>query len=261
MISNPIVWIVVIGLILVEGFTFLHKEKKYALHIGILGLSFILGLSTIAYSLYQGKKGNTNLRVVGYANKLFTSDLVKWNLTLMRTAPLNGLENAYNKMAEDTQAFKNYLLEAGIEPKEIDIQPITSNPVYENFGSITSYNLTQNVLVLSDDLPKIENLSLNPEFFAKRGILLQRSALDYLYTKLPELKKQLLSEATTDAVARANEISSAAKVKLGKLRDARAGVFQITEPYSTEVSDYGIYNTGTKNKSISVTLTANFELR
>jgi hypothetical protein len=48
---------------------------------------------------------------------------------------------------------------------------------------------------------------------------------------------------------------------LGKLREARAGVFQITEPYSTEVSDYGIYNTGTKQKSISVTLTAYFNLK
>ncbi|WP_232502671.1 hypothetical protein [Candidatus Cloacimonas acidaminovorans] len=48
---------------------------------------------------------------------------------------------------------------------------------------------------------------------------------------------------------------------MGKLREARAGVFQITEPYSTEVSDYGIYNTSTRSKSISVTLTAIFKLK
>ncbi|HOA28933.1 MAG TPA: hypothetical protein PKL34_02770, partial [Candidatus Cloacimonadota bacterium] len=60
---------------------------------------------------------------------------------------------------------------------------------------------------------------------------------------------------------RAEEISSSAKTKLGKMREARAGVFQITEPYSTDVSDYGIYNTGTRSKSISVTLTAVFKLK
>jgi len=64
-----------------------------------------------------------------------------------------------------------------------------------------------------------------------------------------------------DAVARAHEIAGSGNTKLGKLREARAGVFQITEPYSTEVSDYGIYNTSTRSKSISVTLTAIFKLQ
>ena len=38
------------------------------------------------------------------------------------------------------------------------------------------------------------------------------------------------------------------------------GVFQITEPYSTDVSDYGYYNTDTRTKSISVTVTTKFRL-
>ncbi|HPV64673.1 MAG TPA: SIMPL domain-containing protein, partial [Candidatus Cloacimonas sp.] len=59
----------------------------------------------------------------------------------------------------------------------------------------------------------------------------------------------------------AEEISGSGNTKLGKLREARAGVFQITEPYSTEVSDYGFYNTSTRSKSISVTLTAIFKLK
>jgi hypothetical protein len=37
-------------------------------------------------------------------------------------------------------------------------------------------------------------------------------------------------------------------------------VFQITEPYSTDVSDYGYYNTDTRTKSISVTVTTKFRL-
>ncbi|HQB98599.1 MAG TPA: SIMPL domain-containing protein, partial [Candidatus Cloacimonadota bacterium] len=61
----------------------------------------------------------------------------------------------------------------------------------------------------------------------------QNSRLEYLYTKLPDLKKELLAAATEDALARAKEISGSANSKLGKMREARAGVFQITEPFST----------------------------
>ncbi len=253
-------WYVVIGLAIsiVIGST---ERNKGSHNLGILGLSFIIGLSIFGLFFVQSRKAETSLRVVGYASKLFESDLVKWNLNMQRNTSITALETAYTRMAGDIAAFKAYLLDNGFEEKDIEIQPVSSTPVYENYGNIVSYNLNQNVFVLSTDVERMEKLALNPEFFAKRGILIQRSNLEYLYTKLPDLKKQLLAEATEDAVARANEISSSAKTRLGKLREARAGVFQITEPYSTDVSDYGIYNTSTKRKSISVTLTGVFSLK
>ncbi|MBP7509433.1 MAG: hypothetical protein KA807_16595, partial [Prolixibacteraceae bacterium] len=101
---------------------------------------------------------------------------------------------------------------------------------------------------------------LDPQFFAQRSIILIQSNLEYLYSKLPDLKKEMIGAATEDAYARAKEISSASKTHLGKLIYARTGVFQITEPYSTEVSDYGFYRTNTRTKSISVTVTADFRL-
>jgi hypothetical protein len=36
---------------------------------------------------------------------------------------------------------------------------------------------------------------------------------------------------------------------------------QITEPYSTEVSDYGIYSTSTREKNITVTVSVSFTIR
>jgi hypothetical protein len=82
----------------------------------------------------------------------------------------------------------------GIAEKDINIQPITSFQMNDNYGNLTNYSLNQNVFVLSSDIKKIEELALNPEFFADRGLLLQNSNLAYLYSKLPELKKQLFQK-------------------------------------------------------------------
>jgi hypothetical protein len=226
-------------------------------------LSLVLIICSLIFGSYlvKSRQDAKTLRIVGYASKEFESDLVKWNLTVQHNCSPSGLKEAYPKLSGDLVAFKKYLIANGIKDKDISIQPITSNAIYDNFGNISTYNLNQNVFVISNELKKIESLSLNPSFFADRGLLLQNSNLSYLYTKLPDLKKKLLSDATTDALERAKEISSAAKVKLGKMKEARAGVFQITEPYSTDVSDYGIYNTQTRNKSISVTITAQFDLK
>jgi uncharacterized protein len=227
----------------------------------VIGVSFIIGMLVIGLLLVKSKQEQKSLRIVGYANKQFVSDMVKWNLTVQKTSEINGLGASYKSLSADIAAFKKYLIEKGIPEKEISIQPVNSNPMYDNYGKITSYSLNQNVFIITNQMDNIEKLALNPEFFAERGLLLQMSNLSYLYTKLPDLKKELLSAATKDALERAKEVASSAKVRLGKLNKASAGVFQITEPYSTDVSDYGIYNTSTRNKSISVTITTSFSLK
>lgn len=253
-------WIGVIAIIAIFVWDFLSKDKSRHLPWLFVGVSFIIGMMIFGGFFLQSRKVDNNLRVVGYASKLFESDLVKWTLTVQKNTDINGLMNGYTSMTADMNAFKNVLLEAGMKEKDVNIQPPTSNPIFGEYGTITGYSVNQTLYILSADIKKVEALALNPEFFAKRGLVLQQSNLAYLYSKLPDLKKQLLGEATADALARAKEISASAKAGLGKIQTARAGVFQITEPYSTDVSDYGFYNTNTRSKSISVTVTAEFGL-
>lgn len=227
----------------------------------VLGVAFVIGISIFGLFFWQSRQSTTSLRVVGYSSKLFESDLVKWNVSFQKSVGTNELSKAYRDMSADLKAFQSYLVTQGVPETDQSIMPVTSYTNHDNYGAMTGYTLNQSISILSTDLDKIGDLSLNPDFFAERGMVLNNSNLEYLYTKLPDLKKQLLAEATEDALARALEISGSAKSKLGKLQEARAGVFQITEPYSTDVSDYGIYNTSTRKKSISVTLTGVFKLR
>lgn len=252
-------FLVIIAALVVAAILIWMKESKtpYAL----LGVAFIVGITIFSVFFWQSRKAETSLRVVGYSSKIFQSDLVKWNVSLQKSVGENELSSGYKMMNADVKAFRDYLVSQGFKEDDISVQPVTSFPRYDNYGNMSGYNLSQEIFLLSENLDKVQELSLNPDFIADRGMVLQNSRLEYLYTKLPDLKKELLAAATEDALARAKEISGSANSKLGKMREARAGVFQITEPFSTEVSDYGIYNTGTRKKSISVTLTAYFYLR
>lgn len=227
----------------------------------ILGICFILGLASAGGYFYKTKHTENTIKVVGMATKSFDSDLVKWNITMIRNVNTDQIKSGYKQIDDDMTALKSYLISGGVKEKDISIQPVTSQPVFDNYGNQKSYTLMQNVFIISTDISMIEKLALTPSFFAERGIILQTSTLDYFNTKLADIKKQLLGEATKDALARAKEIASAAHSKVGKISNARAGIFQITEPYSTDVSDYGIYRTSTKKKDIRVTLTAEFSLK
>jgi|ERR1041384_5253644 hypothetical protein len=89
---------------------------------------------------------------------------------------------------------------------------------------------------------------------------LESEAPKYLYTKLGDLKIAMLAEATSDAAARAQQIASNSRAKLGPIRDARMGVMQINAIHSNDVSGYGNNDTTSLEKEITAVVSARFEL-
>ncbi|MBM3315648.1 DUF541 domain-containing protein, partial [candidate division WOR-3 bacterium] len=147
------------------------------------------------------------------------------------------------------------------KPAELATQPVNRAYTYDNDGRATGYSFTQTFDVVSPNIDTVEKLALTPDRLYEQGVGLQYSGLEYYLSRLPEVKRELLAEAMRDAKARATEMAKNSGARIGRIRSARAGVFQITEPYSTEVSDYGIYSTATRQKNVTVTVTANFSLR
>jgi uncharacterized protein len=84
--------------------------------------------------------------------------------------------------------------------------------------------------------------------------------VEYYFSKLVEIKKELIGAAVLDARQRAEAIAKHSGTKIKGIHSARVGVFQITEPYSTEVTDSGIYNVNTKRKDVTVTVHVTFNL-
>ena len=148
----------------------------------------------------------------------------------------------------------------GIEEKDILVEPVNSYANYGNNG-ITGYSFNQRIEVRSNDIEKLEKMALDSKALAKQDIYLHYSDLEYFVSNLAELKAEMLALATADAKARALEIAKSSGNKVCGLLSARSGVFQIRKPLSTDVSDYGIYNTSSKEKEIAVTVTATFKIK
>lgn len=230
----------------------------------ILGVSLILSSACFGIFFYQSRIPEKTIRVVGAATKRFDSDIIKWRITIFRNTGLNNLQEGYARIKDDMQSFVALMRENGIPAKDITVQPVNANPVYSQYekgGNPSGYSITQSAYLISRDLDKVEALALNPSLLAERGILLQSSNLEYYFSKLSTVKKEMLAAATLDARERATEIAKSSGNRITKIESARVGVFQITEPYSTEVSDYGIYNTATRRKDITVTINVVFSIK
>jgi hypothetical protein len=196
--------------------------------------------------------------VVGSATVPFTSDVVKWRVTLMRQVAIGGEVAGYGSLAEDRERFLSRLGEGGVPAEDASVQPVTTGGVWDRDGGQTGVQLRQSFLVVSRDVDAVERLALDPGDLIRDGLGLENSNLEYFFDGMADLKRSLLRQAREDAQARAEEIAGDA---LGDVVSAQAGVFQIREPYSTEVQGYGVYSTSTRAKEMTVTVHATFALR
>ncbi len=226
----------------------------------IISTGIVLAALVWGIFFFQSRAEDKTIKVVGSASKQFQTDIVKWQLRITRSASQSMLSDGYSQLRSNVAAIKAEILAAGIEEKHVTVQPVNTMPVHNREGVITSYRIQQSLTIISDKVDNVEKLALNPDTIVSKGIIVEQSQLSYFYSKVDELKRQLLGEASNDARMRADEIAGGTGVIVGSIKNARAGVFQITEPYSTEVSGYGIYNTSSREKEIKVTVHVEFKL-
>ena len=86
-------------------------------------------------------------------------------------------------------------------------------------------------------------------------------APEYYYTKLDELKLQLIDEATQNAKERIDIMAAGTGGKTGKLLTANLGVFQITAQNTNSDYSYGgSFDTSSRQKTASITVKLNYSV-
>ena len=111
------------------------------------------------------------------------------------------------------------------------------------------------------DVDKIEKVSREITELLNQGVQFYSESPRYYYTKLADLKIQMISKATQDARLRAEKIAEFSGGKLGKLESARMGIFQITGQNSKETYSWGgTFNTDSREKSASITMKLTYKV-
>jgi hypothetical protein len=229
--------------------------------LAIIGGFLILGN---AYK-YKFKTAET-ISVTGLAEKDFVSDQVVWTGNYSRK--MMDLKSAYTLLKEDEAKIKEYLKGKGIADAEMVFSAVSIDKDFDEkydtdgkkLGSVfTGYNLRQSVTVDSKNIDKVEKISREVTELIETGIEFNSSSPSYYYTKLSELKVDLLAKASADAKQRAETIAKNSSSSLGKIKKANMGVFQITGQNSNEDYSYGgAFNTSSKNKTASITIKIDF---
>jgi len=238
-------------------------------HFSSIAFALAIILAALSFSnAYKFKyKSNNSVSVTGLGSKDFVSDLIVWSGSFIRK---NGsLKDAYAELDSDRDKIKKYLLKQGTSTDEIIFSAVDIDKeftdVWDDSGTKTisvfsGYRLTQRVQIESKDVDKVEAISRQVTELINSGIEFYSSSPEYYYTKLAELKIEMIAEATKDANTRAKKIAENAGSDIGALKNASMGVFQIVAQNSAEEYSWGgSFNTASKRKTASITVKLEYE--
>jgi hypothetical protein len=231
------------------------------LAVGAVMASAMLGRAAV--QVFRIKQAEQRIVVTGSATKRIQSDFAVWRAVIKSQAP--EMATAYKKLALDVPAVAAFVKSKGIDPKQIKISATRIQEIHprdreghEVEETTVAFITEQEVEVSSPEIEKVEQVSREATALIDRGIFIHSESPLYIYTKLAELKIQMLAEASKDAHNRAEQIAIHSGSSLTSLIGARMGVMQINPANSTEVSAEGNNDKSSLEKDVMAVVTASF---
>ncbi len=234
---------------------------------GLLALSGALVISSLvgATAIRNFKHANDVLVVTGSAKRPIRSDYMIWQFSVSSQRPT--AQAAYQDLQRQSQRVQAYLKTQKVPEKAISLGAITTESIPavdangRDTGQILAYRLSQPFEIRSEEVDRYTQLSQQASELINEGINFVAQPPQYLYTQLSQVRVEMMAAATEDAKARATAIAKSTGDQVGPVRSAQAGVFQITPRNSTDVSDYGVYDTTSIDKDITAVLSITFSMR
>lgn len=215
------------------------EENACAGGLMMLGALLAIGLSVSGYfignTLYKAKTAENIATVKGLAERNVKSDLAIWTLSFSLVGPQ--LDGVFADAKQDRETIAEFLKEQGFKASEIRMEPLNSwRNEYRDNGKLVdeSFNVSSGVTVETSDIERVSEAYAKAGELIGRGVVLSSSTPRYLYTKLNDIKPELLGEATKSARVAAEQFAGDAGGKVGGIKTATQGNFSILAKNSTE---------------------------
>ncbi len=213
-------------------------KSKNPSGLSFLGIFLAIGMAIGGYfigqTLYNAKVALNTAEVKGLAERRVKADRVNWSLTFSVAGKnRNQMAELYKTAEQHQQIITKLLKENGFDQDEIEIGIIEYN--YREYRDENQKLVDQQhqlVGSISVETNKVEHLSkvrANVNKLIAQGINISNGAPAYRFTKLNDIKPDMLREATKNARIAANEFAESAGVSVGGIRNARQGGFYIRD--------------------------------
>jgi hypothetical protein len=211
-----------------ENSTFSALALGFFILLGLSALGWLLGNAAISFKEYE-----RTVSVKGLSEKEYPADVVIWPIAFIEAG--NDLGGIYTSLEQSAAKIRAFLDKQGIPASEISLSPpaITDKSA-QSYGDATPpefrYTGEQTVTVYSKNITAVRAVMNDLSQLGKQGIAFTGNnyqATEYLFTRLNEIKPEMIEEATKNAREVAAKFAADSKSTLGKIKRASQGQFTI----------------------------------
>lgn len=210
--------------------------KSYTLPSIVISIALIISAYFIGDMHRKGKAYDRHVEVKGLAEKEVYADLAIWPLELNLAG--DNLQAVNRQLKNQKERMKEFFEELGFSNEEISIgvssivdrqasEYIRTNEILHRFFGKTEITLRTN------DLKKMQAALEASLVLSEEGILISSKnnwrPIQYAFTKLNEIKPEMIEEATKKAKEVAEKFAQDSNSKVGKIRSAKQGLFTIED--------------------------------
>lgn len=230
------------------------KNKAWLASAGLLTVGLIIGGYLLGDGLLRAKMADRSVTVRGLAEREVTANLATW--TIAYSAQSTDLQSAQTDIDRDTTAITGFFKELGF--KADALKPTGANVNQYSNNGIPQYTIRQRLSLRTDDIDKAQAAVARQFDLVRRGVVLEDgSGMSYTFTKLDEIKPEMVAEATKDARKSAEQFAEDSGTDVGGIKSATQGYFSI-DSRDGDAGGYGV--TDTPYKKVRVVTTVNFYL-
>ncbi len=209
-------------------------------HVGLLFLGIFLaaGISTGGYfvsqTLYNAKVALNTAEAKGLAERRVNADRANWTIVFTNTGNTRAdIPELYKQSENDQNAIVSLLKESGFDDSEIkvDVLNYASQEFRDENQRLVDqkHTLTGSVSVETNKVSLVSQARAKVNRLIAKGMDIENRKPAYHFTRLNEIKPDMLKEATRNARIAANEFAENAGVTVGGIRSALQGSFYIRD--------------------------------
>jgi hypothetical protein len=214
----------------------------------------------VADAVRDVKRARDTITVTGSARHPISADIVHWSLAVSADAPRP--EDAVRRLHARVKAVRGFLAAAGLPASAATEPPISTGTIVRRVHGrrMPAILLVQRFRISSSQIDKVEGIAARAGDLLAQGIPVSTGGLSYIASELTSARLAALKDAVADAHRRAETIVEGIGGKLGAVKRAQLGVYQVVPRNSTEISDYGINDTTSREKDVYAVVSVTFRV-
>lgn len=210
------------------------SEPPSRISLFLLAFGIALAGYFIGDGFFKGRADSPFVSVKGLSERDVKADMALWPIRFVVTD--NNLSQAQAALKKDHRKILDFLEKYGLsndntEVQKLEVKDLMADP-YRSGPVSSRFIITQTIMVRSDKPDPVWEASQNIGQLVESGVVLSprgdwESGPTFLFTKLNDLKPEMIAEATAKAREAADQFAKDSGSDIGTIKRAYQGIFQI----------------------------------